>query len=180
MRYQPQEGDLIFQSLPRGALVEAIEGCTGSPYSHCGIVMQREGRWVVLEAIGTVHETPLFSWIRRGRQSFFDVYRLKPEHQPRIAEMLAKARGYLGRPYDIHYELDDEKIYCSELIWKAWRDAGGSDLGTLEKLGAMNWQPHREVIVSIEGRVPLEREMITPRAVAEAAQVEKVFSFRPY
>jgi hypothetical protein len=176
--YHPREGDLIFQSLPRSDLVEAIEGSTGSPFSHCGIVARDHGRWVVIEAIGPVKETPLFSWIRRGRGAFFEVFRLRPECQLRVPAMVAAARGFQGRPYDIHYELDDEKIYCSELIWKAYRQAGGGELGTLATLGQLDWRPHEAVIRRIEGGVPLDREMITPRAVAEAGQVERVFSFR--
>ncbi len=178
--YQPQEGDLIFQSLPRVRLVEAIEGSTGSPYSHCGIVARQGNAWVVIEAIGPVKETPLYAYIRRGRRSFFDVYRPRAEHQPLVPGFLAAARRYLGRPYDIHYEWDDMKIYCSELIWKAWREAGGGRLGEPQRLGALQWQPYEAVIREIEhGGLPLEREMITPRAVAEAPQVERVFRFRP-
>ncbi|MCX7414884.1 MAG: hypothetical protein NTY25_00090 [Planctomycetia bacterium] len=37
-KYTPQDGDVIFQSLPYGPVVWAIEGVTKSPYSHCGIV----------------------------------------------------------------------------------------------------------------------------------------------
>src|SRR4051812_17861499 len=49
--YAPQEGDILFQSLPRGPVVRAIEGATHSPYSHCGIVGQDEGgNWIVYEA----------------------------------------------------------------------------------------------------------------------------------
>ena len=39
--YDPKEGDIIFQSLYRSGLVKAIEGCTDSPYSHCGVVVNR-------------------------------------------------------------------------------------------------------------------------------------------
>ena len=58
--YQPVEGDILFQSLPNPAgldLVDAIEGSTGSPYSHCGMVFQERGEWQVIEAIGPVKIT---------------------------------------------------------------------------------------------------------------------------
>src|SRR5688500_1466389 len=58
--YEPREGDVIFQSLPRGALVNAIEGATHSPWSHCGIVARDErGGWIVYEAFDGVEATPL-------------------------------------------------------------------------------------------------------------------------
>jgi hypothetical protein len=86
----------------------------------------------------------------------------------------------LGRPYDIRYRLDDEKIYCSELIYKAFRDAtNGQQLGDLKKFGAMNWQPYETLIRQIEGGdVPVDREMITPVELAKARQLEPVFAHR--
>ena len=57
--YLIQEGDILFQSLPKNPVVVAIEGVTESDFSHCGIVVKREDDWHVLEAIGPVKETPL-------------------------------------------------------------------------------------------------------------------------
>lgn len=62
-RYTPQQGDILFQSLPHIPVIDAIEGCTHSPYSHCGIVMNEGGVWHVLEAIGPVRVTRLDRWI---------------------------------------------------------------------------------------------------------------------
>ena len=85
---------------------------------------------------------------------------------------------YLGRPYDYRYQLNDESIYCSELIYKSFRDAtDGQQLGELSKFGEMNWQPFETFIRQIEGGpVPVDREMITPRDLARARQLEPVFS----
>ena len=38
--YQPREGDILFQSLPHGELVDAIEGIAESNRSHCGVLMR--------------------------------------------------------------------------------------------------------------------------------------------
>jgi hypothetical protein len=176
--YAPQDGDVIFQSLPHGPVVWAIEGVTKSPYSHCGIVGQRDGQWVVYEAIGSVRITPLTEFLWRGRGGGFAVYRLQDEHRRHIPETLRCCEKYLGRPYDIRYRLDDEKIYCSELVYKAFRDAtNGQQLGDLVKFGDMDWGPYETLIRQIEGGpVPVDREMITPRDLAKARQLEPVFS----
>src|SRR4051794_6901417 len=50
--YAPREGDLVFQSLPHNPLVDAIEGVSKSPLSHCGIVVKQGDQWYVLEALG--------------------------------------------------------------------------------------------------------------------------------
>jgi hypothetical protein len=174
--YAPQEGDIIFQSLPHVDLVDAIEGITGSPYSHCGVVAKENGTWLVIESIFDVHETPLASWARRGRWGRFAVYRLKPEYRSHIPEFIEELHAFLGLPYDYRYRMDDESIYCSELVWKAWKNATGEELGTLVKLGDMNWKPFEQTIRKYEdGPPPLDRGIISPRRLSEAKQIEKVY-----
>ncbi len=177
--YAPQEGDILFQSLPHSPLVNAIEGGSQSPYSHCGIVAKSEGDWVVYEAYRNVEVTPLREFLARGREGGFAVYRLKPAHQPCVPALLEQVRSYLGRPYDVRYRMDDEAIYCSELIYKAYASAAeGEQLGNLDRLGDLNWRPYRATIEYFEGGpVPLEREMITPKQMAAAEQLELVFAY---
>ena len=177
--YEPKSGDMIFQSLSRNKLVDAIEGVTESHVSHCGIVGQKAGQWVVYEAFsGGVQTTPLRTYLFRGRDGGYSVYRLKPEHQVHVPETLRCAQTYLGKPYDIRYRMDDEKIYCSELIYKAYQQASGDALGQLDRFGDLNWQPHESAITYFEGGpVPLDREMITPIGLSKAAQLKKVYSF---
>jgi hypothetical protein len=177
--YAPRDGDFVFQSLPHNALIDAIEGCSESPFSHCGMVVKRGEEWKVIEAIGPVKETRLAAWIAQGRGGAYAAYRLKAPLAGKVPAILAAAVKYEGRPYDLRYDMDDAKIYCSELLWKAVRDATGRKLGKIEKLGDLKWQPHEAVIRQLEGgTVPLEREMITPRAFSEAAELEEVFRYR--
>ena len=58
--------------------------------------------------------------------------------------------GNADRPYDIHYDLDDQAIYCSELIYKAFERSTGEKLGKLQKIGELKWQAHAPVIREIE------------------------------
>ena len=174
--YEPKEGDLYFQSLPRNAVVNAIEGASESLYSHCGILVRKDEGWFVLEAIGPVRETPLAKWIKQARDKHYDVFRLEREHRGNIPAFIQAARKYMGRPYDIRYRMDDEKIYCSELIFKGYRDATGESLGKLVKFGDLKWVRHTPVILAIEGSIPLNRIMITPKHLSEAKQLKKVFS----
>jgi hypothetical protein len=176
--YQPLEGDILFQSLPHARLVDAIEGVSGSPYSHCGIVTKENGAWVVYEAFRKVEVTPLGQFIFRGRNQNFAVYRLKAEFQRFVPSTIKNTKTYLGRPYDVRYRMDDERIYCSELIYKAFLGASGQRLGRLVRLGDLNWRPFEDTIKHFEnGPVPVEREMITPKDMAEAEQLEPAFSY---
>jgi Permuted papain-like amidase enzyme, YaeF/YiiX, C92 family len=177
--YEPRAGDFVFQSLPHDPLVDAIEGSSGSPFSHCGIVKRSGGQWVVIEAIGPVKETTLSWWIAQGREGAFTACRLREPLAQKIPAIISAAEKYEGRPYDIHYDMDDEKIYCSELLYKAVRDATGRKLGKIRKLGELNWQPYEQVIRHIEnGKLPLDREMITPRDFCEAPELQQVFRSR--
>lgn len=175
-RYRPVVGDVLFQSLPHAPLVDAIEGCSRSPFSHCGIVVERDGRWLVLEALGEVRETPLWYFTVRGRGGGFAAYRFTAPLQERIPAVIAAARTFLGRPYDYRYDLDDAAIYCSELVYKANLLARGDRMGVLRRLGDLDWQPYEATISEIEeGPPPLDRLMITPRDLALAPQLEAVY-----
>lgn len=175
--YTPQEGDFVFQSLPTGDLVAAIEGVSESDYSHVGMVIRKNERWFVREAIGNVHDTPLLEWENRGRMNHaFDAFRLKPDFQKFVPGLIKGSEAFLGRPYDFKYAMDDQAIYCSELLYKSMLNTTGIRLGKLQKLGQLKWQAYRFTIEKYEGgAVPLDREMITPKALSEANQLEQVF-----
>lgn len=173
--YDIQKGDILFQSLPKNPLVIAIEGATGSPYSHCGLVVERSGEWFVLEAIGPVKETPLAEWIDQGRGDTFWAYRMTESLQSSLPEILFNARKHAGKDYDILYQFDNEEIYCSELIFNAVQEATGVELGTIEMLGDLNWKPYEQTIIAIQGYVPLDREMITPVSLSRAPELFLVY-----
>ena len=148
-------------------VVQTIEGASRSPYSHCGIVVKNHDEWFVFEAIGPVKSTPLSDWISQGREYHFDAFRLHDQHRKFIPSFIEAALTYEGRPYDIRYRLDDENIYCSEIIYKAFLTASGLELGSKIKLAEMNWQPYEYTIRQLEGgQLPLERQMITPVSIS--------------
>ncbi len=176
--YPPRDGDVLFQSSPRSALTNTIEGATHSPFSHCGLVVQEAGHWYVYEALEPVRRTALDRWIAQGRQRRFAAFRLKATHQPHVSGMIDYVRRQIGKPYDMRYQMDDEKLYCSELVFKAYQSASGKPLGKLVRLEALDWKPYRRFIESLEqGPVPLDRELITPRDLAAAEELERVYSY---
>jgi hypothetical protein len=177
VEYDPNEGDIVFQSLPNSDLTRAIEGATHSLYSHTGMIIKKNGFWYVREAAGPVTDTFLYLWIMRGRGAKFAAYRLKEQYRELIPAFIKESKKYLGLPYDIYFELDDEKIYCSELVYKSFKDATHEDLGKLVKLKDLDWESHREFIESIEvNGIPYEREMITPRDLSKASQLDIIYS----
>jgi len=179
--YSPQEGDVVFQSLPHNDLVDAIEGITHSPWSHCGVVLRNDrDQWVVIESIQNVHAVSLLSWMLRCRDGNFAVYRLDPKFSPLLPAFKAKLLAYAGQPYDFDYDMSKgQGVYCSSLVYLAFAQASGEKLGTLEKLGDLDWKPYEAFIKSEQGgALPLDRTMITPASLAHASQLHEVYPTR--
>jgi hypothetical protein len=177
-RYAPQEGDVVFQSLPHGDLVDAIEGITHSPYSHCGVVLRNDkGQWVVIESIFNVHETPLFLWMMRGRGAGIAAYRLDEGHAALVPEFKKNLLTYLGDNYDFEYDMSKAQgVYCSDLVYLAFEKTSGEKMGVLAKLGNLDCKPYEHFIQTEQGgKLPLDRVMITPAALASAPQLHEVF-----
>ena len=173
--YTKHEGDIVFQSLPRNDLADAIEGISESPWSHCGVLVREGGKWMVAEAIGTVHLTPFHRWVQRSRHCRFAAYRVNAmtdADAPRLRHALDE---FMGRPYDFHYAPDDSAIYCSELVFKAFERGLGVKVGEWQRLQDLNWRPFETFIRSMEdGALPLEREMVTPVALTRSPLVHRV------
>lgn len=174
--YHPRDGDVVLQSLPHGELVDAIEGVTRSRWSHCGVVVHEHHCWWVVESIGHVRKTLLPLWIMRGREGSFAAYR-PARALPSDDEKLHLALDrYLGRPYDYRYAPGDREIYCSELVYDAFRDAFGVKLGKWQRLGDLNWKPYEALIERTEqGPVPLDRPIITPIGLTRTNLLRRVY-----
>jgi uncharacterized protein YycO len=166
-----KNGDLIFQTSLSGQS-KAIQIATNSKYSHCGIVYSNNGRFYVFEAIQPVRKTPLDKWIARGENRHYVIKRLKNADQVLTAETLQKMKRecekFKGKNYDLTFEWSDEKIYCSELIWKVYQRATGIEIGKLEKLSDFNLT-HEAVKKKMKERygdkIPTEEIVISPTAI---------------
>jgi hypothetical protein len=162
-----RDGDIIFHT-SRSAQSAAIQRATHSPYSHVGIVFLRDGKPFVFEAIATVRYTPLDAWVARGDGRRYVIKRLRTALTPeQSAKLRAAARQFEGKPYDLYFEWSDERIYCSELVWKLYEQALGVKLGALQKLREFDLN---DPIVKTKMReryganVPLDEPVISPGA----------------
>lgn len=173
--YQPKVGDLLFQSIPHGRFIDTIEGGTQSPYSHCGILINKDGQWMVLEAlVDRVKETHISEWRDRGQ--FLDAYRLKEPFQKHIPRMIDEAQRFIGHPYDTYYQMDDSAMYGSELIYKGYKRASGRKLGKTIPISKFVQQDYKALFQKLSLILPLERDMITARNLSKSTDLEKVYS----
>jgi hypothetical protein len=167
-----RDGDIIFHA-SRSAQSLAIQRATHSPYSHMGIVIHRDGKPFVLEAIAKVQYTPLRQWIARGERQAYVIKRLRtPMTEAQVRRRRESAARYLGKPYDLYFEWSDQRIYCSELVWKMYRDALGIELGARQKLREIDLA---DPVVKAKLRerfgenIPMNEPVISPVAMFESA-----------
>ena len=180
MSLQLREGDLIFHT-SRSAQSQAIQLATHSPYSHCGLLLRQGGEWQVLEAVQPVRLTNLEKWIGRGRGSHFVVKRLRDADQVLTPATLRQLRRaglrYQGRDYDLYFGWSDERIYCSELLWKVYQRATGRQIGRLQKLRDFDLS-HPAVQAKLRERygnkLPLDEPVISPVAMFDSPELVKV------
>ena len=134
---QLRDGDLTFQT-SQSAQSRTIQLATHSAWSHCGIVYQDNGQWQVFEAVQPVKRTPLADWVARGQGGHFVTKRLRDAKAvltpAALARLKAAGQPRLGHNYDLYFGWSDERIYCSELIWKVYERGLGLRLGQLQQL----------------------------------------------
>ncbi|HAR46547.1 MAG: peptidoglycan peptidase [Nitrospirae bacterium GWC2_57_13] len=170
-----RDGDIIFQA-SRSSQSRAIQLATGSRYSHMGIIFILRGKPVVLEAVQPVKLTPFSEWVRRGEKGHYVVKRLKDADQVLTLAVLKKMKAlgmsFLGRNYDLAFGWSDERIYCSELVWKVYQRVAGIEIGSLQRLGDFDLS-HAEVKKKLRERygdhVPLDEPVISPAAMFESS-----------
>jgi uncharacterized protein YycO len=166
-----QNGDLIFQtSLSEQS--KAIQLATKSEYSHCGIIFKEGKDFFVFEAIQPVKRTPLDKWIARGKDSEYVIKRLKNAEQvltpTTISKMKQVGEEFRGKNYDLTFEWSDDKIYCSELIWKIYQRATGIEIGKLEKLSDFDLTSDavkKKMKERYGNKIPLNEIVISPASI---------------
>lgn len=129
-------GDLLFQAGRESAMGGAIKAATGNDcelqFTHVGIAVFGSRADSVLEATsdGGVRMTALSDFlnksVRLNGRPVAIAKRLKDTAG--IAAAVARARTFLGQPYDYSFRPDNGKLYCSELVWESYLAPDGRRL----------------------------------------------------
>jgi len=170
-----RSGDIVFQT-SRSSQSVAIQRATGSPFSHVGLVEVGPDGAFVLEAVQPVSRTPWRSWRTRGVAGKVTVMRLPNLTAKQAGDVVSVARSFLGRPYDPAFGWDDETVYCSELVVKAFERGAGVKLGRPQRLDSLQLDGLGAALRGRFGsRVPGERMLITPASIAADPTLTKIF-----
>ena len=175
-----KDGDIIFHT-SRSSQSKAIQLVTKSKYSHMGIILTHNGKQMVYEAVGPVQFTPITSWTERGEGGHFVVKRLKNADSILTSKNTAKldsvAALFKGKPYDLLFEWSDEKLYCSELVWKMFDRALNIQIGELQKLGDFdlsNPLVQDKMKERYGDAIPLRESVISPEQMFQSSLLETV------
>jgi hypothetical protein len=173
--------DIVFQ-VSRSGQSRAIQIATRSKYSHMGIVFFVDGRPMVLEATTPVRLTPWNLWVLKGVGGHVVVKRLKNAAGALTPGIVRKMRdlgfSWLGRKYDGRFEWTDDRLYCSELVWKLYRRAAGIEvgrLGTLADFDLSHPVVRKKLRERYGGTIPLAEPVIAPSAMFDSNLLTTVY-----
>lgn len=116
-----KEGDIVFQT-STSQQAPFIIAATRSPWSHCGIIVEKSDGLYVLEAVSTVKLTPYDQWVKRGKGG---IARMKRYTEDPVKIKYSK---YLGKSYDSAFKFGNDKWYCSELVYDIYKRQLGVEL----------------------------------------------------
>lgn len=119
------EGDLLFVvAMEQNAITLAtVHDPASLPIEHVAIA-HRDTSLVVVEAVPGkgVRVAPIDTLLARAGGQVI-VGRLRDREG--VDDMVAAALRLVGRPYDDLFMLDEQEIYCSELVWLSYVRPGG-------------------------------------------------------
>ena len=79
----------------------------------------------------------------------------------------------------MYFGWSDDRIYCSELVWKIYKEALGIELGKLQQLKEFDLS-HPIVQKKLKERygnnIPYDEKVISPAAIFESEELELVTS----
>ena len=177
-----REGDILFQHTG-GEQGRAVELATGSPWTHVGILFKRDGQWMVYEAVGPVLHTPLQEWTAHGDNGHWTAKRWKQAGTQLDAAALARLKKagerFKGLPYDLQFGWSDDRIYCSELVWKMYKEGLGVELCAPKPMRENNLgsETVQRVMKERYGTAPpLDELMMAPGALFDCPELKTVLT----
>jgi hypothetical protein len=176
-----QEGDILFQAMNTSQSL-ALVMATGSEFTHCGIVFKSGDKFYVYEAVGATVMTPIEKFIERSQGPVVQTRLRDPSILTPEALVNMKKVGAVfdHKLYDFHFMWSDDRIYCSELVYKIYERGLGLELTPLKHFRDYNLR-HPAVRALIEkrfkGKGPLEEMnelVVAPVDLLNSVYLEEV------
>ena len=176
-----QDGDIVLQT-SQSAQCEAVRIATNSKFSHCGIIFIMNNKKMVFEAVQPVKLTPIADWVAHGKNNKFIVKRLINAPTILSSSTLQKMKDYghnfLNKNYDAYFSWNDDQIYCSELVWKIYKNAANIELCKTAKLKSFNLNEPKvkNILAERYGKnIPLDEDVVAPSQINDSEILKTVF-----
>ena len=169
-----KDGDIIFQT-SQSSQCEAVKIATKSKFSHCGIIFIIDNKPMVLEAVQPVKITDFDKWISHGKNNEYTVKRLIDSGPIAAFSTIVKMQEYgksmLDKDYDLYFGWEDDKIYCSELVWKIYKQGADIELCPLQKLSSfdLNHPKVKKILSERYGnKIPTNQTVVSPESIEKS------------
>jgi hypothetical protein len=133
---------------------------------------------MVFHAVNPVSITPLKEWIGQGEGGHSVIKRPKKIFgQADLTALDAAIERMNGKPYDKYFGWGDDKIYCSELVWKTYKEVLIFELCKLRKLKDFDLSSPlvRKMMKERYGnKVPLNEPVVAPSDIFESKELTLV------
>ena len=193
-----QRGDILFQDLDSSPLCDAIElvtpGYKKANFSHIGIVTELgdlncinadydyNQHIRILEAIpNNVRTTRLDSFLNRSSDEDNNpkviVGRLKPKYRYTLDNAILFLNSKLGVKYDNLFLMNNNKYYCSELIYEAFIN---DSVFNLQPMTFLNPETNdtidawKEYYLKLNAKIPQNKLGINPGSMSLSDKLEIV------
>jgi len=196
--FQLELGDFLFQDLDSSPLCDAIElvtpGFKDGNFSHIGIVVEIGDPYCmnpeyeptehirILEALpGGVITTRVDSFLMRSSDYNNNpkviVGRLNDEYKHTIPTAVQFSKNQIGVDYDEVFILDNDKYYCSELIYEAFLNNSIFELQPMTFLHPISndtLQTWKDYYKEIEVEIPQNKMGINPGIMSLSNKIKMV------
>ena len=188
-------GDIVFQTTTGGQST-AIMFASGSIYTHMGVIeLDKNGKPMVVEAVGPVRTIPFEKWLGKGVGRRVTIKRIKGLNDTDALAAVARAHHYDGLPYDIYFYESRDAIYCSELVYAAFKEGAKLTLGVEEKVSELHiddvaarslieqrWRQHpacqtrKAANFKACYKLILDQKLVTPASIARDQKLELIYT----
>jgi hypothetical protein len=145
------------------------------------IVERQDSEWMVAEsAVPRSRYCSLSRFLKRSEAGQCSIKRLKtPLDGAALERLQVGAARRMGKWYHLGFKLDSSRQFCSKFIFEVYEEAVGIKIGTLESFRELlGKNPNNPLLfwkVWFFGRIPWERQTITPASQYKSALLETVY-----
>jgi len=185
--FVPQTGDIVFQDGSKTDFNDAVKNVTsswdGRHFSHCGIVFIDSTKEVpeiyVIEALFEGVQATLFSdFLLRNTDKNNNpkvvVGRINDSLNYSIPAAIENAKKMIGADYDFAFDFENDKYYCSELIYFSFFDRYGNHIFETNPMTFINQKTQQtdenwiEYFEKLGIEIPEGKEGISPGGISKS------------